>query len=441
MAQIFRAGKSSKQRSKQAETIELTIDSLDHQGRGVCRHQGKVGFVDGALASERIKARISTQKSRIFEAYTTKVLEPSVERTTPFCQYYQQCGGCSLQHLDASAQLVHKQQAVSALFDKFAKATELPWLPPLAGPERHYRRAGRIACIYDKQNNLVRLGFRAAGSKKIIEIDHCAVMVDTFAGGFEALRQSLNAHPELRSVSHIQFCAADNGAFVLLRHTRSISIQVKAQFAERLAAQNWEFVWDDGKSQPEYASLPAYESAGVTFEFKLDNFIQVNRDINEQMLHRALDWLELTGDEQVLDLFCGIGNFSLLLAKHANKVVAVEGVAASVAMARQNAHTNHIDTVSFHQFDLTQPLTEANWFHSSLDVLVLDPSRTGAYEVLRQLPLTQFKRVLYVSCDPVTMARDAALLLEAGFVVDKVCLMNMFPHTGHIETMALFQRR
>jgi 23S rRNA (uracil1939-C5)-methyltransferase len=110
-------------------------------------------------------------------------------------------------------------------------------------------------------------------------------------------------------------------------------------------------------------------------------------------------------------------------------------------MARQNAHTNHIDTVSFHQFDLTQPLTEANWFHSSLDVLVLDPSRTGAYEVLRQLPLTQFKRVLYVSCDPVTMARDAALLLEAGFVVDKVCLMNMFPHTGHIETMALFQRR
>ncbi|WP_125562163.1 23S rRNA (uracil(1939)-C(5))-methyltransferase RlmD [Pseudoalteromonas rubra] len=441
MAQIFRAGKSSKQRSKQVETVELQIDSLDHQGRGVCRHQGKVGFVDGALSSERVKARIHTQKSRVFEARTVKVLTPSEQRVTPFCEYYQHCGGCSLQHLDASAQLVHKQQAVSALFDKFAGTTELPWMSPLTGQARHYRRAARIACIYDKQNDQVKLGFRAAGSKKIIEINHCSVMVDAFAGGFDALRQVLNSHPELRSVSHIQLCAADNGAFVLFRHIRAVSEQAKMHVAERLAAHNWQLIWDDGKTEPSYDRLPAYQSAGVTFEFKLNNFIQVNRDINELMLKQALDWLALTGQERLLDLFCGIGNFSLLLAKQANEVVAVEGVAESVAMARQNAHTNHIDTVSFHQFDLTQPLTEATWFHESLDVLVLDPSRTGAYEVLRQLPLTQFKQVLYVSCDPVTMARDAALLLEAGFVVDKIGLMNMFPHTGHIETMALFQRR
>ena len=159
------------------------------------------------------------------------------------------------------------------------------------------------------------------------------------------------------------------------------------------------------------------------------------------MLKQAQNWLALEGDENVLDLFCGIGNFSLVLAKQAKTVIGVEGVASAVAMATQNAHTNSITNAQFNCFDLTNKIETASWFNKNLDVLVLDPSRTGAITVLEQLPLKQFKTILYVSCDPVTLARDSAIISQAGFELHKIGLMNMFPHTGHIETMALFQRR
>jgi 23S rRNA (uracil1939-C5)-methyltransferase len=159
------------------------------------------------------------------------------------------------------------------------------------------------------------------------------------------------------------------------------------------------------------------------------------------MLKQSVDWLGLSGNENILDLFCGIGNFSLVLAKQAKTVIGIEGVASAVAMAAQNAQTNSISNAQFHCFDLTQKIQNAQWFNKNLDVLVLDPSRTGAMAILEQLPLKQFKTILYVSCDPVTLARDSAIISQAGFELNKIGLMNMFPHTGHIETMALFQRR
>ncbi|MEL7478358.1 MAG: 23S rRNA (uracil(1939)-C(5))-methyltransferase RlmD, partial [Pseudomonadota bacterium] len=170
-------------------------------------------------------------------------------------------------------------------------------------------------------------------------------------------------------------------------------------------------------------------------------FIQVNGEVNEKMLMQSLDWLALNEQDTVLDLFCGIGNFSLLAAKHAKRVVGVEGVDSSVQRAKANAAQNQLENVSFECFDLTDDISSAKWFDKQANVLILDPSRTGAFDVLKQLPLKQFEKILYVSCDPVTLARDSALVLEAGFTISKVGLMNMFPHTGHIETMALFQRR
>jgi 23S rRNA (uracil1939-C5)-methyltransferase len=187
-----------------------------------------------------------------------------------------------------------------------------------------------------------------------------------------------------------------------------------------------------------YYQIPDYD---LRFEFGLENFIQVNPQVNQAMLHQAKQWLDLQGHEQVLDLFCGIGNFSLLIAKYANYVIGVEGVDSAVALAKQNAQTNSLSNTDFYCFDLTQSMQSAAWFSAKLDVLVLDPSRTGAMAILEQLPLTQFKTILYVSCDPVTLARDSALILQAGFSIEKIGLMNMFPHTGHIETMALFHRR
>ncbi|KID58215.1 SAM-dependent methyltransferase [Pseudoalteromonas luteoviolacea] len=437
MAQIFRAKKTS----GKGQVIEVEIESLDHQGRGVTKHNGKVGFIEGALPGERVKVRVSQQKAKLFEGTVEKVLIASAQRVDAFCPHYQQCGGCSLQHLEKPAQLGHKQLAVEKLFAKFSGTDTLPWAHPIESNGKHYRRAARIATYFDKKEKLLNLGFRAAKSKKLVDVVECGVLSQVYQSVFIDLRKILNSHTQLRSVSHVQLCEADNAPYILLRHTKVIDDEVKQGVRTQFEQRGWRVIWDDGNEEPYYSVLPEYQVGGTEFQFRLNNFIQVNAAVNSAMLDQALNWLELTGQEKVLDLFCGIGNFSLLFAKHAKQVIGVEGVASSVAMATQNAHTNGIDNAQFFQFDLTQEMASAQWFNKGLDTLVLDPSRTGAYEVLKQMSLQQFSKVLYVSCDPVTLARDSALLVQAGFTVSKVALMDMFPHTGHIETMALFQRR
>ncbi|WP_105168841.1 23S rRNA (uracil(1939)-C(5))-methyltransferase RlmD [Pseudoalteromonas sp. T1lg23B] len=437
MAQFFRAKTSS----AKGKTIELAIESMDHQGRGVAKHQGKVCFVDGALSGERVKAQIQQDKSKLIIAKMVKLQQSSEHRVSAFCDYYNDCGGCQLQHLAHKEQLIVKQQALNKLFAKFAKTEQLPWQESIESEPTHYRRAARLACFYDKQSQRLKVGFRSAKSKHIVDIKRCDVLSTPFASSLEKLSVALNSHKAFASVTHVQLCDADNGQYLLLRHTKQINEQSKEMLAAAFAAQNWRLLWDDGKQAINYEVLPNYRVADLTFEFKLSNFIQVNRAVNEKMLLQAQTWLALKEDDQVLDLFCGIGNFSLLMAKRANKVIGVEGSESSVAMAKQNAHTNQISNVQFFCSDLTASLAGTQWFSDSLNVLLLDPSRTGAYEILQQMPLQQFAKVLYVSCDPVTLARDSALLLQAGFEIHKVGLMNMFPHTGHIETMALFQRR
>ncbi|CAM3934187.1 23S rRNA (uracil(1939)-C(5))-methyltransferase RlmD [Pseudoalteromonas byunsanensis] len=437
MAQFFRAKASS----SKGKTIELAVESMDHQGRGVAKHQGKVCFVDGALAGERVKAQIQQDKSKLIIAKTIKLQQSSEHRVNPFCEHYNECGGCQLQHLAHTEQLNAKQQALSKLFAKFAKAEQLPWQASIESEPTHYRRAARIACFYDKQSQQLKVGFRSAKSKHIVDIKKCDVLSTPFANSLEKLRVALNSNKVYSSVSHVQLCDADNGQYLLLRHTKPINESHKEKFASLFSEDNWHLLWDDAKQPIHYEVLPNYLVADLAFEFKLSNFIQVNRAVNEKMLLQAQTWLLLKEDDQVLDLFCGIGNFSLLMAKQANRVIGVEGSESSVAMAKQNAHTNKISNVQFFCSDLTTPLAGAQWFCDTLNVLLLDPSRTGAYEILQQMPLQQFEKVLYVSCDPVTLARDSALLLQAGFEIRKIGLMNMFPHTGHIETMALFQRR
>ncbi|MBQ4846273.1 23S rRNA (uracil(1939)-C(5))-methyltransferase RlmD [Pseudoalteromonas sp. MMG005] len=437
MAQIFRP----KKRTVDKQAIEVKIHSLDHQGRGVANHKGKVCFVEGALVNERVKAQVLQDKSKLIEAKTLQVIEPSNERVTPFCRDNDTCGGCQTQHLVLSSQLFHKQQAVDKLFQKFAQYDVECWQPAIESKSKYYRRSARIACFYDKGNKLLKLGFRGFKSKKIVEVKNCQVLTGHFDNIFEDLRALLNSRDGYCSVSHVQLCDADNGQFVLLRHTKSITARDKDYLEEKSHVLGWKIVWDNGDKVSELNELPYYIADDVRFNFTLDNFVQVNAEVNTAMLMQALMWLEVSYSDRVLDLFCGIGNFSLLLAKRANSVIGVEGSASSVAMAKQNAQTNHIENAEFHCFDLTQDMAQAPWFDQSAKVLVLDPSRTGAFGILQQMPLTQFNKVLYVSCDPVTLARDSKLLLDSGLSLVKVGLMNMFPHTGHIETMALFQRR
>lgn len=441
MAQFFQA----KKKTLSGQAVSLTITGMDHQGRGIAKHNNKVCFVSGALSNEVVKAKLTEDKSRYCAAKTIKVEKKSDARVAPFCEHYEQCGGCQLQHLRLDQQLVEKQTAVSQLFAKFAKLEDLAWQSPLLSEPLHYRRSARLAVMYDKTAKRMRIGYRAQGSKNIVTIKKCPVLSSVYDDIFSCFDGLLNTHKALRSVSHIQLCQADEQNFVVIRHTNMISESLKHTIIETGLAQGWQIIFQ-GEShfiEHQHLAMPFYTlpSQNLKFEFGLDNFIQVNAKVNQAMLTQAVEWLELSGEEHVLDLFCGIGNFSLALAKSAKSVIGVEGVASAVAMATQNAHTNQITNTQFHCFDLTQVMQQAPWFSDELDVLVLDPSRTGALAILEQLPLEQFKTILYVSCDPVTLARDSAIISQAAFSLEKIGLMNMFPHTGHIETMALFQRR
>ena len=441
MAQFFQA----KKKTLSGQSLTLAISGMDHQGRGIAKHNNKVCFVIGGLTGETVKAKLIEDKARYNVANIIKVERVSEARVKPFCGHYQQCGGCQLQHLRLDQQLVEKQLAVSQLFSKFAKLEALNWQAPLLSESTHYRRSARLAVIYDKTAKKMRVGYRAQGSKQIVSVQTCAVLSEAFKDIFTVFDELLNQYNELRSVSHIQLCQSDAQNFVVIRHTKTISDKLKSTIKQLGLSHQWQMIWQGETQQVNHSHLPMpfYQlpELGLKFEFGLENFIQVNEQVNQAMLNQAVDWLNLTAKEQVLDLFCGIGNFSLALAKCAKSVVGVEGVASAVAIAAQNAQTNQIANAQFHCFDLTQNMQQAPWFSKDLDILVLDPSRTGALAILEQLPLKQFKTILYVSCDPVTLARDSALITQAAFSLEKIGLMNMFPHTGHIETMALFQRR
>lgn len=441
MAQFFQA----KKKPLVAQSITLSISGMDHQGRGIAKHHNKVCFVDGALPNEQVKAKLVQDKARFSEAKTQKVLSASEYREQPFCPHYSLCGGCQLQHFRFDRQLAEKQIAVSQLFDKFSRLADLPWQAPLQSKPKHYRRSARLAVMADKNSKRMKLGYRQQSSKNIISVTECAVLDEVFSAIFTVFDELLNQHAGLKSVSHLQLCKAEQQNIVIIRHTKTINEALKNKVAEVAANYDWQLVWqseshiiDHQHIATPYYHLPEFD---LKLEFGLNNFIQVNADVNHAMLKQAIEWLNLSGDEQVLDLFCGVGNFSLVLAKYADTVVGVEGVDSAVAMAKQNAQTNSITNAQFYCFDLTENMLSAPWFDKGFDVLVLDPSRTGAMLILEQLPLKQFKTILYVSCDPVTLARDSAIISQAGFSVEKIGLMNMFPHTGHIETMALFQRR
>ncbi|CCQ10743.1 23S rRNA (Uracil-5-)-methyltransferase RumA [Pseudoalteromonas luteoviolacea B = ATCC 29581] len=440
MAQFFRPTKKAS-----LGVATLSIDGCDHQGRGVARHEGKVWFVDGALQGETIKAQAAQNKSKFVEAKVVKVLTPSVNRVVPFCADFERCGGCQLQHQNLNAQVQDKQQAVSALFKKFAQQNTLPWQAPIIGESRHYRRSARLACFYDKSAERLRVGFREKGAKTICEIVKCEILSERFSAHIPALREALNQDKQFASVSHIQLSDTKNHGYVVVRHLKPISCEAKQIIETHFSDRGWRFVWQSSSDElgemdyelPSYV-LPRYD---LQFQYRLNNFVQVNAKVNEAMIQQAMDWLQLTKHDVVLDLFSGIGNFSLVAAKYAKAVIGVEGVESSVAMARQNAHTNSLTNTAFYCADLTDNLAKEGWFGSQANVLLLDPSREGAEAVLKQLPLKQFDKILYVSCDPVTLARDSAEIFAAQFTLTRLGLMNMFPHTGHIESMALFQRR
>lgn len=434
--------------------FEVTILDLSHDGRGVARREGghadgKTVFVAGALPGERVMAQ-QTARSRSFdEAKTLAVLEAAPDRVEPRCPHFGVCGGCVLQHLAEDRQILAKERVLRDNLERIGHVTTSEWLPPLTDASWGYRRKGRFSVRRVEKKDKTLVGFRETDPRFVADIGECHTVVPEIGfkvAAFSALVDSMEAR---RVIPQIEFVAGDEAIALVFRHLEPLSdgdlarlrtFAAEHGFAIFLQPKGNDSVHPlDEAAAPKLAfKLPEWD---VELQFRPLDFIQVNARLNEKMIARALELLDVQPGERVLDLFCGLGNFTLPLARLAGEVVGVEGDAGLVARARENAVHNGLANVEFHTADLATDLRGERWFRRGFDKLLLDPARAGAIEVLKQLPLDGIQRIVYVSCHPGSLARDAGYLVnERGWKLASAGVMDMFPHTAHVESIAVFDK-
>ncbi|KEA62040.1 23S rRNA (Uracil-5-) -methyltransferase [Marinobacterium lacunae] len=428
--------------------LEVDVQDLSLEGRGVARPEGKTLFVSGALPGERVLARIVNRHKRFDEAEALEIISASPERQIPPCRYVDRCGGCQLQHLNAEAQIQYKEKLVLDQLKRFAHIEPELIDTALHSPEFGYRRSARIG-VNQRADGELLIGFRRQNSNKLINIDHCPVLEPRINELLAALGSLLREAGNLKHLTHIDISCGDASGALTLRITRALNDTLVADIqtiCNRLGFKlflqsNRETLEEIPTSAPELSySLGAQ---GPELRFAPGDFLQVNAHINRQMVSRALAWLSPQADERVLDLFCGLGNFTLPLATHAHEVVGVEGSAEMVERTKSNAASNALQNISVYKSDLSQDIRDTLWYQQAsrkeFDLIVLDPPRAGAEECVRQLRNYGARAVLYIACNPASLVRDAQLLVEAGYRMTRFSVMDMFPHTAHVESMALFE--
>ncbi|MBV1789154.1 23S rRNA (uracil(1939)-C(5))-methyltransferase RlmD [Marinobacterium sp. D7] len=428
--------------------LDADVHSLSLEGRGVARQDGKTLFISGALPGERVRARITNRHKRFDEAETLEVLEASSERQSPPCVYYGRCGGCQLQHLKPDAQIQYKERLVLDQLQRFANITPEVVEPALHSADLGYRRSARIG-VNQRSDGEALIGFRRQGSNKLIDIDSCPVLEPRINRLLIELRPLLRDAGNIKHITHLDISCGDQSGSLTLRHTRRLtdeSISALQQLCDQQGFQLY-LLGNDNQLQAIATDVPdpSYRpfETGPELRFAPGDFLQVNAEINRQMVIRALQWLAPSAGERALDLFCGLGNFTLPLAQHAGEVIGVEGSAEMVARTRDNAERNGLENISVFKSDLSRDIRDTSWYQQAslkgFDLIVLDPPRAGAEECVRQLRQYGARAVLYIACNPASLVRDAQLLIESGYRMTRFAVMDMFPHTAHVESMALFE--
>lgn len=419
---------------------KLVIERLANDGRGIAFNEGRTWFVSGALPGEQIEARVLSAHAKVVEARTERLITVSNERRAEACVHAKICGGCSLQHMPHSQQLELKQRLLSEQLSRLANLQPQQWVAPLLGPELGYRRRARIAVRWNQKAKHLDVGFRAQASQDIIAISQCPVLVQPLQPILQALPELLRSLHKPQAIGHVELFNGNSSA-VLVRHTAPLS-EADQQLLADFCAQQQAQLWLQGEAEPApyKAQTLSYELQGFGLElaYQPGDFVQVNPQVNAAMVRQALDWLAPQAHERVLDLFCGLGNFALPLAQQVRELVAVEGVAAMVERARLNAQNNGIANAHFFHADLSKPLAQASWAQGGFAAVLLDPPRDGAFEVVKQMASLGAQRLVYVSCNPTTLARDSAELLAQGYQLERAGILDMFPQTAHVEAMALF---
>lgn len=427
------------------EPLDAQIDSLSQDGRGVARIDGKAVFIDGALAGEQVRFVYTNRHRRFDEGQVLEVLEAAPERVTPRCPHVQVCGGCSLQHLDAQAQIQAKQQAMLDGLAHIAQITPKRVLEPLSASSWGYRRKARLGVKYVHKKGRVLVGFREKRNALLAQIQACAVLHPSVGERIEALGELIEQLEAREHITQIEVAVSDEATVLVFRNLQPLPESDKQRLIGFGQAHDlWFALQPAGPDSltplwPEQQPLfYAHAEADVRIAFHPLDFFQVNREINLRMVPLALQLLDVQPTDRVLDLFCGLGNFTLPLARQVREVVGVEGDAGMVARAQANALANGIENTRYHVANLDLPLKAAPWL-SGFDKILLDPPRSGAKEAIEVIGAVGATRIVYVSCHPGTLARDAAVLVHRhGYTLECAGVMDMFPHTAHVESIALF---
>jgi len=431
------------------EVLEADIVDLSHDGRGVARIDGKAVFVAGALPLERVRLRLTKRRRQMDEAELVDVLAASPQRVLPRCAHFGICGGCSLQHLSSAAQLAAKQRELLESLQRIGNVHPERVLEPLQGPVWAYRRRARLGVKYVHKKGRVLAGFRERDKPYLADLRRCEILTEPLSllpQDLAALAETLAIRDKIPQVEVAAGDAATALVFRVLEPPGAPDLEKILSFGEQRGLQI--FLQSGGLDtvrplRADYAPLEYRIDGGeIVIEFGPVDFLQINRDINISMVDAAMNLLLPQRGDTVLDLFCGLGNFTLPLARRAMRVVGVEGDATLLAKARANAVRNRIGNARFAVDNLFEPETFGTWASERCDLVLLDPPRAGACALLARMAHWRPRRVVYISCHPGSLARDAGILVrDHGFTLTDAGVMDMFPHTTHVESIAVFERR
>ncbi len=431
----------SKANNSLPETIQ--VESLSLEGRGVARVDGKTLFISGALPDETVSATLTKSGKRFDEAVVKEIKSPSEHRITPCCDLAGECGGCDLQHLSPERAVeIKRDQIISTLKRQSNLESQVTEAPIVSEQTLNYRRSARVG-INQRENGELIIGFRRSESNKLIDTPSCPVLTNRCNQFLTALRERLEGLDKLKTLTHISLSDGDNLLAVEIRAKKRpsdeimlalTSLAVDLQVNLRVSF-NDQTLTLNRVEEPEFIN----RQRDIRYQFDTNDFIQVNASVNEALIECAIEWLEPKQDDRLLDLFSGLGNFSLPLARLTKEVVAVEGISAMVKRSQANAALNGINNLTSIKSDLSKVDSDTTWLKSQYDLILLDPPRSGAADLIPHLKNLGARAILYIACDPMSLVRDSKILSDSGFSMTRFSVADMFPQTHHIESIALFE--
>lgn len=438
-----------RRKSLPTQPFPAVIDDLTHDGRGVAHIDGKTVFIDQALPGEEVHFIYSSRRRQYDEGRLHSIEKPSQFRVEPGCPHFGVCGGCSLQHLGHAEQIRLKQKVLIDNLQRIGHVSAKTIRLPVSGPLWGYRRKARLGVKYVSKKQKVLVGFREKASRYLADLSVCKVLHPSVGEKLSDIGRLVEQLSCKTAIPQVEVAVGDSSVALVFRHLEELNhddTDLLVLFGKQNNFDIYTQAAGPDSIRPLWPDNPelhyALQDEEIQFDFLASDFVQVNTDINNKMVADVLQALELSAEQNVLELFCGLGNFSLPIAKRVATVNAVEGDNNLIRRARENAASNNIPNVTYHVANLMEDTSSLSWWKSQrYDRIFLDPPRSGATEVIPLINRLRVPRIVYVSCNPATLARDAGILVkEGGYCLQEVGIMDMFPHTAHVESIAIFTR-